>query len=242
VANKINTAAVDMDINMSSLTNAGVAYATAAAAETGLEADINYHLTGTAAANTIVTGGLADTIQGGDGADTLTGGAGADTFVFEATAAGNGADAILDFVAGTGGDVLDLNAFLGASAAVINGATSGVYVVPTASALAAHGTPITGANGGVYIIKGGAAIGSYDTPGEIIALLADGGAWDAVDFAASKNSVLIAGVDAGTTHYVYAITNDATAGIASGEVVLIGTLTTVADNIDAYKAANFVLV
>ena len=45
-------------------------------------AQVQYHITGTSGADTIVTGGQNDTITGGEGRDTLTGGAGADTFAY----------------------------------------------------------------------------------------------------------------------------------------------------------------
>ena len=93
------------------------------------EAALQYDLTGTAAANTITTGGLADTISGlggndtisggagadtitgGDGDDNLTGGSGADTFVFSAT---NGKDTVTDFDATA--DLLDFTSHVEAHA------------------------------------------------------------------------------------------------------------------------------
>ena len=76
-------------------------------------------ITGTSAANTIVGSAAVDQIDGGAGADTITGGggndvittgSGADTLILSAT--GGGVDTITDFTAGTGGDVLDISAFL----------------------------------------------------------------------------------------------------------------------------------
>jgi Ca2+-binding RTX toxin-like protein len=114
-SNKINTAAVDMAINMTGMTVNGAAVSTlaAGAAETALEARLQYNLTGTAAANTMVGGRLADTLIGGAGDDTITGGAGADTItvgadantvVIGATDSGitvATADVITDFTAAT---------------------------------------------------------------------------------------------------------------------------------------------
>lgn len=58
------------------------------------------------AGNDTVDGGDGnDWIRGGAGNDVLTGGANRDTFVFEATGATNGRDAITDFTAGNNGDV-----------------------------------------------------------------------------------------------------------------------------------------
>jgi Ca2+-binding RTX toxin-like protein len=69
--------------------------------------------------NDVLAGGDgADTLDGGTGDDLLTGGDGVDTFVFTA---GTGSDAVLDFIAGAGGDRLDLGAFAFADlAAVLN--------------------------------------------------------------------------------------------------------------------------
>ena len=98
----MSTAAVDMVVNMASLKTAGVAYTLTS--DTAMEATILYDLTGTAAANTITTGGLADNIDGGAGADTIDGGAGADTID-----GGTGADAI---TGGAGADQITVSASL----------------------------------------------------------------------------------------------------------------------------------
>ncbi|MEO1601020.1 MAG: spondin domain-containing protein [Pseudomonadota bacterium] len=52
--------------------------------------------------------GADDTLNGGAGDDLLEGGGGIDTFVFDD---GTGNDTVLDFVAGTGGELLDVSAF-----------------------------------------------------------------------------------------------------------------------------------
>jgi Ca2+-binding RTX toxin-like protein len=72
---------------------------------------IQYNLTGTAAANVIVAGDLADTITGGGAADTVTLGTGADRFYYTftakaslATESGAAAGTDNDFAAGTIGD------------------------------------------------------------------------------------------------------------------------------------------
>jgi hypothetical protein len=72
---------------------------------------IQYTLTGTAAANVIVAGDLADTITGGGAADTVTLGTGADRFYYTftakaslATESGAAAGTDNDFAAGTVGD------------------------------------------------------------------------------------------------------------------------------------------
>jgi Ca2+-binding RTX toxin-like protein len=115
----MSTAAVDMVVNMASLKTAGVAYTLTS--DTAMEATILYDLTGTAAANTITTGGLADnidggagadTIDGGTGADAITGGAGADQITVSASLTVAGADTIADFVSGT--DDVELGGAAGA--------------------------------------------------------------------------------------------------------------------------------
>ena len=68
------------------------------ASATLIEGDINYVITATAQADTILAGGGADTIDGGAGADSITGGAGADNIT-----GGTGADTI---VGGDGADVI----------------------------------------------------------------------------------------------------------------------------------------
>ena len=68
-----------------------------------------FDIRGAAGADNIITGGNDDLIEGGAGNDTLTGGAGDDRFTF---ALGDGADTIMDFVAGAGtDDVIDLSGF-----------------------------------------------------------------------------------------------------------------------------------
>jgi hypothetical protein len=85
----MSTAAVDVVVNMASLKTSGVAYTLTS--DTAMEATLNYNLTGTTAANTIVGGGLNDTIAGGTGGDTVTGAGGDDTISFTA----GGADVVM---------------------------------------------------------------------------------------------------------------------------------------------------
>jgi Ca2+-binding RTX toxin-like protein len=56
-------------------------FGTSAITADQFKGSLQYDLTGTDAANTLVGGALADTLNGGAGADTLTGGAGADTLI-----------------------------------------------------------------------------------------------------------------------------------------------------------------
>lgn len=97
----------DLAITFASLKDAGTAVTdlTATGMEAKFEAALQYNLTGTAAANTITTGGLADTIDGGAGNDTIDGGAGNDTIT-----GGAGNDAI---TLGSGADTLVFNSLTG---------------------------------------------------------------------------------------------------------------------------------
>jgi Ca2+-binding RTX toxin-like protein len=73
--------------------------AAATAANSIVEGDVNFTITGGSAGDTIVAGGGADTINGGAGIDTIDGGAGADTIN-----GGSGADNI---TGGAGADTLN---------------------------------------------------------------------------------------------------------------------------------------
>jgi Ca2+-binding RTX toxin-like protein len=115
-------------------------------------ADVNFVITGGAAANTITGGAGADTIDGGAGADTikggagidtLTGGAGDDTFVIGVTTAAD-ADNIVDFDAedGTVADLLNfdisdmgLNAadFAAGAVTIVNAAAANALAAGAAS-------------------------------------------------------------------------------------------------------------
>ena len=96
------------------------------------EAALQYTVTGTGTADTIVTGGLADTINGGEGADSITGGAGADDILYDSFEEGSvataeagtfsGFDVITGFVTGT--DDIDIEVTVD-SASVIVAATAG---------------------------------------------------------------------------------------------------------------------
>jgi hypothetical protein len=80
-----------------------------------------------------------------------------------------------------------------------------------------------------------------DTAAEVITALTNTGVMDAVDFAASAEAILVVGgANADTTHYIYGINNDATAAIATGELVLIGTTTTdITGGINGLLTTNF---
>lgn len=78
---------------------------------------------GTAQADTITAGSGALTVTGGAGNDVITLGAGVDTVILSATAASataGGVDTIVGFTAGTGGDKIDISAFIGAAFTAAN--------------------------------------------------------------------------------------------------------------------------
>jgi len=207
---------------------------------------IQYYITGSVAADTIATGAGADSIlsgigndiiNAGLGADTIVGGAGddaitltesvasADTVVFSgATTTLNGADTITGFTVGTGGDVLNFGSLT--SGALVNTVTAGVITVADATALATQGTTIAVATNKVYFIKAAPTAANIDTAAEVIVALTDTGDIDAVDVAASATCFLvIGGADDVTKLYVYGVVNDATPAVATGELLLLGTIT-----------------
>lgn len=65
-------------------------------------------LVGTDGSDSLTGGNSSDTIIGGKGSDVMTGGTGSDVF---ALSKGDGADTVTDFRAGSGGDVLRLQAY-----------------------------------------------------------------------------------------------------------------------------------
>ena len=93
------------------------------------------------------------------------------------------------------------------------------------SALATEGTTIAMTDEKLMVIKVTNA-STIDTAAEVITALADTGVMDAVDVAASVDGFfVIMGLDDTTKAYVYAIDNDGTAAIVTGELVLVATVT-----------------
>ncbi|MEZ0224911.1 MAG: beta strand repeat-containing protein [Alphaproteobacteria bacterium] len=86
----------------------------AGSAVSGTGNALNNIITGNAANNTLSGLSGSDTLDGGGGIDRLIGGTGSDTFVFHSSEASSStnADIILDFVAGLGGDKLDIHDIL----------------------------------------------------------------------------------------------------------------------------------
>jgi hypothetical protein len=122
-ANAALTDAGDLAMNFTAASTATADSLT----EARFEAMLQYNITGVAAADIYVLGGLADTIDGAAGADTITGGGGNDSitvddtasisakFIFGASGAANGLDTITDADGGTSaanGEVFDFTAFV----------------------------------------------------------------------------------------------------------------------------------
>ncbi len=200
--------------------------AASTAANSIVEGDINFVITGGTGADVIVAGGGADTITGGLGADVITGGAGNDTITL-----------------GAAGDIDTV--IFGATAAT---GTAGT----TARVTAAYGVDtITGVTGGgVDIIQFsetnfgalGTAAGAGDLVKGFIGVLAatntafNAGATDNIagdgDFANTTKGFILVGTNAATNTlslYYYngtgaAATTTVAAEVLAGNAVLIGTI------------------
>jgi S-layer protein len=202
-----------------------------------------FSITGGAGADVITggagagAGGAGDTITGGAGDDTITlGTAGSvDVVVFGATGALNGSDTISTFTVAA--DKFDVTAFL-TSASHVAAAESSV------AALATEGTSIAVADNKILFAEGHAtATTGFDTAAEIVTGIANGGAFDAIDVAASASAILVFGAaGTATTMYVYAVENDTTAAIATGEITLIGIINGATGDIGTISVTtNFVV-
>jgi hypothetical protein len=173
---------------------------------------------------TFGTGSNVATITGGGGVDVINAGASHDTVVFSGnTDALNGEDTITGFLVGSGGDILKFSSLT--SGAIINTVSGTAITMATVSALATEGTTIAMTDEKLMVIKVTNAA-TIDTAAEVITALADTGVMDAVDVAASVDGFfVIMGLDDTTKAYVYAIDNDGTAAIVTGELVLVATVT-----------------
>lgn len=164
-------------------------------------------------------------ITGGKGNDTIkldTEGGDTDfTIVTGATAAANGVDTITNFTLGTGGDVLEIDAFLNATAmnAKLTANPAAVDVENDVNLLVdiAGGQDITTADG-------------------LTAALAAGGEYASINMAGSSKAVFVtaASSDASVTQNVFFAESDAAGNIS---VTLVGTIA--AADIDSFVAANF---
>ena len=197
--------------------------------------------TWTAGTDTITVNGSVgnETMTGSLANETVNLGAGVDTFKFGATAALNGVDG-LTVVAGAAGDILDLSAFMAAGATVSNTLTLGLYVPPTAIALSTSAGSIAIGNKAL-VIKAAFGAGN-NAASEIVTLLTNTNAWDAVDVAINSSALIFHGADNGTAVRVWGIQNDGTAAISAGDITLLATLTTTADTVDLLAAVNIDLV
>lgn len=152
---------------------------------------------GTLEANTILVDGNVVQAAQGDGWTAEQNSI--DTFVFEATAAANGADTIQNFDAG---DILDLTAFV----------TDDAPVAEVAEAALALGVIV---DNGVYLVSD--ADGSLNTAAEVLALI--------TSIAANGEAVVAVRdtqVNGDTT--LWYVDNDATAALVATEITLVGTL------------------
>lgn len=184
----------------------------------------------TAAFGTKTDGGLSsggvDTINAGAGADFVFGGEGRDVidlgaadtdadtlvYVFNATA---GADTVNNFEAGTGTDVIKF-----AKDLFTNGTlTATLKSITSTGTIADNDTFVE--------VTTAAAAGAVDTAAEVVTFLTNLG----TTAVGNGDKVLLA-LNDGADMYLWAFTNDATAAIASGEVVLVARLVGVTDIAD----------
>ena len=120
-------------------------------------------ITGTGLADVINGGGGIDYITGGAGIDTLSGGAGSDTFVYDTIAAAADANNVIDFAAGSTGDVVQFDEITSGAYAALG--TNVLVTASLAAALDLGGVFDNAANavGSNYIVVDTAAnIGAID--------------------------------------------------------------------------------
>lgn len=177
----------------------------------------------TAGAGATVWGGAAgdglsggagdDVLRGGGGADVLDGGGGADRFVFEKTAAANGQDAIVGFVAGS--DKLDATLFVGgaitAAAASIDGATGGTFAGPPTTAQFVFNKAFGGLSASDFATA--PAAGKF--------IIADGARYVV---AVTLDATGAAGDAANTPVSIYFVENGADVGLSDLSVSLVGSV------------------
>lgn len=176
---------------------------------------------GGADGDTIWAGSDDDTIRGGAGTDTLYGSEDNDVFVFEATAADNGVDAIMDF--DTSEDQLDFRLFLTDGSFLAAGASDSTFDATSASDAA-------DISGHVVLYSDSEAT-SIDNPEDIANLIT--GNDDPFTINASAKAVVITGVQGGSSTVGATIwfvhDSDGNGSIATSEVTKVGTLTTPLD-------------
>lgn len=168
---------------------------------------------GGAAGDGIIGGAGDDVLRGSGGDDVLDGAGGIDRFVFEKTAAANGRDAIVGFVAGV--DKLDATAFVGgaitAGAPLINASTGGTLVGPASTAQFIYNKAL-----------GSIAPADFSTvsgPGKFV--IGDGQRYVVVVTADPTGA---AGDPANTAISIYYVENGPAAGLSDLSVGLVGTV------------------
>jgi len=227
----MSTAAVDVVVNMASLKTSGVAYTLTS--DVAMEATLNYNLTGTAAANTIVGGGLNDTIDGGGGADTITGGGGNDTIT-----AGTAADVIM--ISTTNGtdsitmtrneDVIDLTDTIN----VIDGTYAEIAITNDAGTILTTKT-LGGTNTTLYVIDTdatqlgtniGAAIADFTSMTAVAAFLEAGDGFVTSNTLGKIDYFLINDASITTKSYLYKFVDGAgNTTLSAAELTLIADIT-----------------
>jgi hypothetical protein len=202
--------------------------AASTAANTVVEGDINFTITGGSGADTITAGGGADTITGGAGVDTITGGAGADVVILGDSTDGNNYDQIAGF-ATTSDDIKALQATHGWNS------TDGVTTVLLATGATIKAADVAG-DSNIQTISADIVTHTYATfvagtstyaelEGTTITAMGLTGAMDA---AAVSLIAIDDGVDTGLWQFTSgdAATDNA---VVASEIELIGILTGVTD-------------
>lgn len=198
--------------------------------------DGNDNFNGGAGDETIVGGTGSDTIEGDAGNDTMTLGDGIDTV--EIDFGGEGEDTITDFVAGAGGDVLDLLGTTDVGNSVTNGTSFFIQAnANNTSTQLTNGLTVIDNNDGANV-----SASSLSTT-DVATYLADtDGAASGTDAIVSDNGgitddayvVVSDGVDSA----LFLVANDTNAAIASGELTLIATFQGISDA-GTLVASNF---
>jgi hypothetical protein len=175
---------------------------------------------GSDGADYIVASAAGSVIEGGDGSDFIKAGAGKDTIVFASTAAGNDADTISGFTFGAAGDVLNMDAFLGTSAAFYDVTTTGTAIADDGvSATGTGAIALAGLNTKVVLVTAADITAATVTE---TALFGAGKAFAAEGTTAYK-IVLLVGETSGTDGVKAYYVTDGT-GADDMAITLVGTM------------------
>lgn len=196
-----NVTDTDNVLNVVISTAAGATSGTTALNVTAvaLTGSLAVNLTGNDGANQLTGTANADTISAGAGADTITGGAGSDKFVFESTAAANGADIITDFMSGT--DQINVSAF------------------ETAMGVVTVTDDLTPANGTVYVLTSQVA-GSADSSADVSKVLNAAATWSNT----TATSWVVVSDDNSSTIYEWVNVAGGNDEVEVGELTLVATI------------------